>query len=408
MMPENIVIVGAGQAAAQAIEILRRRGFGGRITLVGDEPWLPYQRPPLSKKYLAGEMERERLFVRPAEYYRTHAVDLRLGRRVEDISRSEQCVALDDGSRVSYDSLLLATGCRPRALAVAGANLQGVFSIRNIADVERMREYIAPGKRLVIVGGGYIGLELAATLSGLGLEVTILELADRVMGRVVDPVVSEFFAREHAQRGVRIICNARVRELHASPGSCTVGAVITEDGARYSADLVVVGVGVVPADELAASAGLECERGIQVDDRCRTSDAMIFAAGDCASHPSARFGCRLRLESVDNAVEQGTSAALNMLGLDTVHDKVPWFWSDQYDLKLLIAGINQGHDTVVVRGEPAARAFSVCYLQKGELLAIDTVNRPQDHIVGKKLIAARARPDLNKLADVRVPLRETC
>lgn len=407
-MPENIVIVGAGQAAVQAIETLRRRGFDGGITLIGEEPWLPYQRPPLSKKYLAGSMERERLFVRPAEYYLTHAIDLRLGRRVEEVSRSDQRVALDDGSKVPYDSLLLATGVRARALTVPGADLEGVFSVRTIADVERMRAHIAPGKRLVIVGGGYIGLEMAATLSTLGLEVTVLELADRVMGRVVDPVVSEFFAQEHVRRGVRIICNARVRELQASSGSRSVGVVVTEDGARFSADLVVVGVGVVPTEELASAAGLACERGITVDDRCRTSDAAIFAAGDCANHPSARFGCRLRLESVDNAVEQGTSAALNMLGLDTVHDKVPWFWSDQYDLKLLIAGINQGHDTVVVRGEPAARAFSVCYLQNGELLAIDTVNRPQDHMAGKKMIAARARPDLNKLADARVPLRETC
>lgn len=408
MPPDRIVIVGAGQAAAHAADTLRRKGFAGKLAIVGEEPWLPYQRPPLSKKYLAGGLERERLLLRPAQFYEARAVDVRLGRRVEQISRSEQRVRLDDGSTLPYDALLIATGCRPRSLGVPGADLEGVHYLRTLSDVERLRAGIPAGTRLVIVGGGYIGLEVAATARELGLDVTVLELADRVMSRVVSPEVSAFYEAEHARRGVRIVCNAKVRALEAREGAGKVRTVVTEDGACFPADAVVIGVGVRPADELASAAGLACENGIVVDDRCRTSDPAIYAAGDCTSHPSAHYGRRLRLESVDNAVGQGTSAALNVLGIDTAHDKVPWFWSDQYDLKLIIVGIGQGYDSVVLRGDPASRAFSACYLQGGELRAIDTVNRAQDQMAGRRLIAARARPDPDKLADPNVPLRQTC
>src|SRR5690348_13535688 len=338
-MYQRVVIVGGGQAAAQAIDTLRRKGFTGELVLIGDEPWLPYQRPPLSKKYLAGALERERLLLRPQHFYESHSVETRLGRRVEEISRREQRLRLDDGSSVAYDALLLATGSCPRPLLVPGADLEGVYFLRTIADVERIRAELAPGTRLVIVGGGYIGLEVAATARERGLEVTVLEMADRVMNRVVCPAVSAFYEAEHARHGVRILCNSRVRALAAAPGSRRVRAVVTEDGTEHAADGVVVGCGVLPADELAAAAGLACENGVLVDDRCRTSDPVIFAAGDCTSHPSLHYGRRLRLESVDNAFEQGASAALNMLGLETIHDKVPWFWSDQYDLKLIIIGV---------------------------------------------------------------------
>ena len=405
-MYERIVIVGGGQAAVQAIDTLRRKGFTGKLVLIGDEPWLPYQRPPLSKKYLAGALERERLLLRPAHFYESHAVATLLGRRVEEISRSEQRLRLDDGSTVAYDALLVATGSRPRPLAAPGADLDGVYFLRTIADVERIRADWTPGKRLVIVGGGYIGLEVAATARELGLEVTVLEMADRVMNRVVCQQISAFYEAEHARHGVRILCNSRVRALAAAAGSRRVRAVVTEDGKEHPADGVVVGCGVLPADELAVAAGLVCENGVVVDDRCRTSDSAIFAAGDCTSHPSLRYGRRLRLESVDNAFEQGASSALNMLGLDTVHDKVPWFWSDQYDLKMIIIGIGQGYDTVVMRGDPATHAFSACYLRDGELISVDTVNSPRDQMAARRLIAARARPNPDKLADPAVPLKD--
>jgi 3-phenylpropionate/trans-cinnamate dioxygenase ferredoxin reductase subunit len=404
---ERIVIAGGGQASVQAVDTLRRKGFTGKIVLIGEEPWLPYQRPPLSKKYLAGALERDRLLLKPPNFYESHAVETLLGRRVEEISRREQRLRLDDGSTSAYDALLIATGSRPRPLAVPGTDLAGVHFLRTVADVERIRADWAPGRRLVIVGGGYIGLEVAATARELGLEVTVLEMADRVMNRVVCPQISTFYEAEHARHGVRILRNARVHALAAAPGSKRVRAVVTGDGEEHPADCVVLGCGALPADELAIAAGLTCENGIVVDERCRTSDPVIFAAGDCTSHPSLRYGRRLRLESVDNAFEQGASAALNMLGLETVHDKVPWFWSDQYDLKLIIVGIGQGYDTVVMRGDPATHAFSACYLRDGELISIDSINSPKDQMAARKLIAARARPNPDKLADPSLPLKDT-
>lgn len=406
-MYERIVIAGGGQAAAQAVDTLRRKGFTGTLVLIGEEPWLPYQRPPLSKKYLAGSLERERLLLRPAHFYESHAVETRLGRRVEEVSRREQRLRLDDGSTVAYDALLIATGSRPRQLTAPGTELDGVHFLRTIADVERIRAGWAAGRRLVIVGGGYIGLEVAATARELGLEVTVLEMAERVMNRVVCPEISSFYEAEHRRHGVRILCNSKVRALAAQAGSTRVRAVVTADGEEHAADCVVLGCGAVPADELAVAAGLVCENGVVVDDRCRTSDPLIYAAGDCSSHPSLRYGRRLRLESVDNAFEQGASAALNMLGLEIAHDKVPWFWSDQYDLKLIIIGMSHGYDAVVMRGDPATHAFSACYLRGGELIAVDAVNSPKDQMAARKLIAARARPSIDKLADPGVPMKDT-
>ncbi len=406
-MLENIVIVGAGQAAVQAIDTLRRRGFTGSLTVVGDEPWLPYQRPPLSKKYLAGEAGRERLLLRPQQFYGQHSVEVRSGRRVEEISRREQRVRLDDGSTLAYDALLLATGARPRPLEVPGANLEGVHALRTLADADRIRAGLSAGARLVIVGGGYVGLEVAATARHLGVTVTVLEMADRVMGRVTCPAVSALYEAEHARHGVSILRNIRVRAL-AARNDGRVRAVLTEDGGEHPADIVLIGVGVLPVAELAAAAGLACDNGVVVDEYCRTSDPAIYAAGDCANHPSPHYGRRLRLESVDNAFEQGTSAALNLLGMTTAHDKVPWFWSDQYDLKLVIVGIGQGYDSLVLRGDPASRAFSACYLRAGELIALDSINTPKDQMAARRLIAARARPDPDRLADPGSALKDVC
>ena len=405
-MFEQIVIVGAGQAAVQAIDTLRRKGFTGKLALIGDEPWLPYQRPPLSKKYLAGALERERVMLRPPRFYTDHAVETHLGRRVEGLSRADQRLRLDDGSVVAYDALLLATGSRPRKLVAPGVDLGGVHFLRTIADVERIRNDLGPGRRLVVIGGGYIGLEVAATARELGLDVTVLEMADRVMNRVTCSEVSSFYEKEHARHGVRIICNAKVRALAGDSHSRHVRAVLTEDGAEHPADVVIIGVGVLPVDELAVAAGIECSNGINVDDHCRTSDPLIYAAGDCTHHPNLRYGRWLRLESVDNAFEQATTAALNLLGMTTVHDKVPWFWSDQYDLKMIIVGICHGHDAVVTRGNPSSRSFSTCYLRNGELIAIDSVNSPKDQMAARKIIAARGRPSLDKLADASVALKD--
>ena len=406
-MYAHIVIAGGGQAAVQAADTLRRKGFAGKLTVVGDEPWLPYQRPPLSKKYLAGALERERLIIRPAQFFVEHQVQAQLGRRVSEILRREQRVRLDDGTVLAYDALLLATGSRPRRLAAPGTELAGVHYLRTIADADRIRAECAPAGRMVIIGGGYIGLEVAATARGLGLEVTVLEMAERVMNRVTCAQVSAFYESEHARQGVRILCNSRVRALAADARSGRVRAVLTEEGGEHPADIVIVAVGVAPADELARAAGIECENGIVTDVHCRTSQEAIYAAGDCASHLNRQYGRHLRLESVDNAFEQGSTVALNLLGTATAHDKVPWFWSDQFDLKLVIVGVSHGYDTVILRGAPASRSFSACYLRGGELIAIDTVNQPKDQMAARKLIAAHARPDPDKLADAAIALRDT-
>jgi 3-phenylpropionate/trans-cinnamate dioxygenase ferredoxin reductase subunit len=387
-MSSRIVIVGAGQAAAQAVETLRKRGHAGPITLIGDETLLPYQRPPLSKKYLAGAMERDRLLLRHAAHYLDHGVDLRLGFAAVRIDRAARRVEIADGGAVEYDALLLATGSHPRTLEVPGVPRAGVHTLRSVADVDRLRGELVAGRDVAIVGGGYIGLEVAATCRELGLEVTVYEAADRVMARVVSPVVSVFYEAEHARRGV--VIRKGVRSV--SPLT----------------DLTpfLLAVGVLPTDALARDAGLPCDNGIVVDEHCRTSDPHIWAAGDCANHPSPHYGRRVRLESVDNAFEQGTTAALNMLGIPTVHDKVPWFWSDQFDLKMVIVGLSAGHDDVVVRGDPASRSFSVCYLRAGELIAVEAINQTKDQMAARKMIPARMRPDRTRLADPAVPLKD--
>ena len=405
-MYQRIVIVGAGQAAMQAVDTLRRRGFAGELTLVGDEPSPPYQRPPLSKKYLAGSVDRERLLIRPAAFFADHAVTTHFGHRVTDIARRERHVRLDDGRVLPYDALLLATGSRPRALPVPGSELAGVHYLRTLADADRMRAECAAGGRVAIIGGGYIGLEVAATLRERGMEVTVLEMAPRVMSRVTSPEVSAFYEAEHARHGVRIHCNENVRALHGDARTGRVRAVLTEGGGEYAADLVIAGVGVAPADELARAAGLECENGVVTDAHCRTADEAIYAAGDCASHLNRQYGRHMRLESVDNAFEQGTTVALNLLGTETVHDKVPWFWSDQFDLKLIIVGVGAGYDRAIVRGSPATRSFSICYLRGGELVALDSINTPKDQMAARKLIAAHARPQPDKLADPAIPLKD--
>jgi 3-phenylpropionate/trans-cinnamate dioxygenase ferredoxin reductase component len=404
-----ILIVGAGQAAAQAAETLRKRGHTGALTLIGDEDLLPYQRPPLSKKYLAGALEKDRLLFRHADHYAQHAVDLRLGFQAISLDRSSRRVDVTDGSHFVYDKLLLATGSRPKLLPLAGAELAGVHYLRTAADVDRLRREIHPGRRAVIVGGGYIGLEVAATCREAGVQVTVLEATNRVMSRVVSPVLSQFYQAEHQRHGVDILLGVRLQELlgQGSEGTQRVAAVRLADGRELPADFVLVAVGVEPNDALARAAGLACEDGILVDEHCRTADPAIWAAGDCARQRNIHFDLSVRLESVDNAFEQGTSAALNMLGLTTVHDRVPWFWSDQFDLKLVIVGLAAGHDRIVVRGDRATRAFSVCYLKGGELIAVESVNHIKDQMAARKLIPARARPDPARLADDAIALKDT-
>jgi len=405
-MAESFVIVGAGQAAAQAVDSLHREGFKGRLVVVGDEPYPPYQRPPLSKKFLAGELPFDRLAIKPAAFYESAGVELKLGVHAEGLDLARREIRLADGERLRYDRLLLATGSAPRKLLVPGHDLVGVHALRTIADVDRIRAELRPGTRVAVVGGGYIGLEVAATCRTLGHEVAVLEMAERLMPRVAAPAVAAFYADEHRRAGVAIHLGVTVSSFVArADDSRRVGGVVA-GGATIAADLVVVGVGVVPNTGLAAAAGLACDNGIAIDEHCRTSDPSVYAAGDCASQVTPRYPKRVRLESVDNAFEQAKTAAANLRGGSLVHDKVPWFWSDQYDLKLLIVGLNLEHDATVVRGSPASRSFACCYLKGGELVAIDCVNSPKDYMAAKKLIQEHARLDPARLADPAVALKD--
>ena len=403
-MISTILIIGGGQAGAQAIDTLRREGFDGRLILVSDEPALPYQRPPLSKKFLSGELAADRLPFRHQSFYDDHRIELKLGVRATRLDPATRRVILSNGEDVLYDRLLLCLGAVSRRLTCPGADLPGVHYLRCIADVPPIRQGLSPGARVVIVGGGYIGLETAATARNMGCAVTVLEMADRLMNRVVASNVSEYFAHEHRAQGIKIVCNTRVVRLE---GESRVERVVCADGSSHEADILVVGVGAMANTQLAAEAGLSCENGVLVDQYCRTSDPAIYAAGDCTNHPSPRFDMRVRLESVDNAFEQAKTAALNVLGKPTAHDRVPWFWSDQFDNKLLIVGLSQGHDQQVTRGDPATRAFTVCYLKSGELLAVEAVNHSKDYMAARKLIADRARPNIDKLADPQVALKDS-
>jgi 3-phenylpropionate/trans-cinnamate dioxygenase ferredoxin reductase component len=402
-MTSTILIIGGGQAGAQAVDTLRREGYGGRLVLVCDEPQLPYQRPPLSKKYLSGELTADRLLFRHRAFYDQHRIELRLGARVARLNLANRNVELSSGEMLGYDRSMLCLGASPRRLTCAGAELPGVHYLRGLADAGALREAFRPGARIVVIGGGYIGLETAATARKMGCEVTVLEMADRVMNRVVAPCVSEFFAREHRAHGVNLLCDMRVSELQ---GRTRVETVLGADGSRHVADAVIVGVGALATTALAGEAGLVCDNGIVVDEHCRSSDAAVFAAGDCTNHPSLRYGRRVRLESVDNAFEQAKAAALGLLDRPAVHDRVPWFWSDQFDSKLLIVGLSQDYDRQVLRGEPASRSFSVCYLKGRELIAVETVNHSKDYMAARKLIADRALMDLDKLPDPNFPLKE--
>jgi 3-phenylpropionate/trans-cinnamate dioxygenase ferredoxin reductase subunit len=400
-MAQSVVIVGASHAAVQAVDTLRREGHAGPITLVGDEPHLPYNRPPLSKKYLAGELERERLWLRSAQYYQQHRVETQLGVAVTAIDRNARRLRLADGGELSYDKLLLCVGSRPRRLEVPGHELPGIHCLRTIADVDAIRADLAGARRMVVVGAGYIGLEAAACARHLGLEVTVLETAPRVLHRVVAPEVSAFYERRHAREGVTIRCNQAVTALE---GDGRVRAVLSGDE-RFPADIVIIGVGILPDVTLAESAGLRCGNGIWVDEQCLTSDPSIYAAGDCTNHPSVRYRRRVRLESVDNAVEQAKTAALNICGKPARHEHVPWFWSDQYDLKLQIAGLSEGYDQTVLRGDPDSGSFALYYFSAGELLAVDAINSMRDFMTGKKWIAERKRLDPARLADIDVDLK---
>ena len=401
-MQQTVVIAGAGQAAGQTIVSLRQGGFAGRIVLVGEEPYLPYQRPPLSKKFLAGELDVDRLLLRQEKFYTEHNVDVELGTRVTRIDPGARKLDLRNGNSLTYDKLVLATGSRVREVDLPGSRLAGVHYLRTIDDVNRIREQFRPGASLVIVGAGYVGLEVAAVAVSRGLKVTVVELADQVLARVEAQPVSDFMARVHRQAGVDIRCKMGIQSF---TGQTRLQGVVSSDGVEIPADLAIVGIGILPNVELAQVAGLVCSNGIMVDEYSRTSDADVLAAGDCTNHPNALLGRRVRLESVHNAQEQAKTAAATILGRLEPYAQIPWFWSDQYDLKLQIVGFSSRTEQAVIRGEPESRSFAVFFLDAGRLTSVYAINSPREFMLSKKLIALGVRPDPALLRDTTVPFK---
>jgi len=389
-MAEHVIIIGAGQAGAQTAVSLRQLGFEGAISLFGDEQAPPYQRPPLSKKFMTGEMDLERTYIRSAAYYAKSGIDLRLGVRVGAIDRAAKTVTCHDGSVLPYTWCVLCTGTRARRLELPGGDLDGVLYLRTLEDSQRIRAAVEHGARAVIIGGGYIGLEIAASLTKWRCQVTVLEALERVLNRVVARSVSDFFAAEHARHGVAIETGAAVAAIE---GAGRVERVRCADGRVVPADVVIIGIGAQPNDDLARAAGLAVDNGILVDDLGCTSDPAIFAAGDVTNHPNALFDQRLRLESVHNAMAQAKAVAGAIAGKPQAYAEVPWFWSDQYDLKLQIAGVSHPDAEHLLRGDPAERSFSCLHLRDGCLVAIDAVNRGADFLASKALIRDRTQID---------------
>ena len=385
----GMVIIGAGHAAGQAAASLRQEKYEGPITIVGDEPHVPYQRPPLSKQYLSGEQEIDRVYLRPAKFYDDKEINLILDTSATAIDRAAKTVSLSNGETLDYEKLIISTGSRPRILNIEGSDLAGIHYLRTIGDVDAIRAEMGEAKNLVIVGGGYIGLEVASVGVEAGLNVHVLEMEERILQRVTTPEMSEYYHNLHTGRGVNIHTSTGVQGF---AGDGRVQKVLCGDAGEFDADLVIVGIGIIPNIEIAEAAGLEVDNGIVVNERCETSDPDIFAAGDCTNHPNPLLDRRLRLESVPNAMEQARVCAANMLGGDKTYASIPWFWSDQYELKLQMVGFSADGNQQVVRGDMATNQFAVFYLNDGNVVAADAVNSPKEFMICKQLVGKAVDP----------------
>ena len=400
MSKDVAIIIGGSHAAAQLAPSLRQEGWEGRILVISDDSYLPYHRPPLSKEYLSGEKEAENLLIRANAIYEKFDIEFLLNTRVEKIDRTSQSVVLNNGETLTYTKLALCTGARVRKLPIPGEDLRGVYYLRDLADAEAIKRDIRPGGKAVIVGGGYIGLETAALLRKIGMEVCILETMDRVLQRVTSEEISAFYARIHTEEGVDIKSNVAAVEIS---GTDRAEAIVCDTGERIAADIVIIGIGVIPNTELAEESGLDVDNGILVNEFAQTADENITAAGDCTMHPNPIYGRHLRLESVPNASEQAKAAAASMCSQKKAYNFLPWFWSNQYDLKLQIAGLNQGFEDVVIRGDlEKTRSFVAWYIKAGEVIAADCVNRPVEFMLAKKLIQGDKKLPIEKLADDRI------
>lgn len=402
-MVQAIVVIGGGQAGYQAVAQLRSEGYQGAIHLVGDEAALPYQRPPLSKAYLLGKTAAGDLVFRREDFYSANNITLHLGVSAEAIDRAARQVSLSDGSVLDYEFVILATGARNRPLPVPGADLDNILYLRTMADTDLLKERLDAAQSVVVIGGGFIGLEFAAVATMLGKQVSVVEMAPRLMARAVPAPVSEFFQNLHQDKGVKLYLGDGVKAIHGVDGKAR--QVETSSGRMLAGDLIVVGAGVIPNDELARDAGLEVRDGVQVDGELRTSDPAIFAVGDCARFPLAKGGDPIRLESVQNAADQARHVARVIMGKPDHYDMVPWFWSDQYDIKLQIAGLSTGADQTVIRGDVEGRKFSVFSYRQGRLIAVDSINMPADHMAARKLLGAGVSIPAEDIANPDFDLR---
>ena len=395
----GMVIIGCGQAGGQAAASLRQEKYEGPITMIGQEPYIPYQRPPLSKQYLSGEQEKEKLSLRQESFYSEKEINLMLETSVLSLDPHKKELQLEKGETVTYDKLLIATGGRPRKLEVDGHTLKGIHYLRNIDDVDAIKTQMSISQNLVIVGGGYIGLEVASVAIKKGLTVSVLEMESRILERVTTEEMSAFYHQLHTDEGVNILTSTQAK---AFKGSETVESVVCGDH-EIPADLVIVGIGILPNTEMAEAAGLKTNNGLVVDEHCRTSNEHIFAAGDCTNHPNPILNRRLRLESVPNAMEQGRVAASNMLGGAKSYASMPWFWSDQYEHKLQMVGFSKDSDQSIIRGDMASKSFTVFYLKDDSIIAADSVNNPKEFMASKQLVGKKA--SIEALADTSIELK---
>jgi len=400
----GVVIVGAGHAGGTVAALLRQYGFEGKITLLGEEPIAPYQRPPLSKAWLKGEADAESLALKPLSFYAEAGIELILSAKVTEIHRAAHTVSLADGRVIPYSTLILATGARARSLDIPGVDLAGVLTLRSAADAEALKALLGPGKRLAVIGGGYIGLEAAASARALGADAVVIEREPRILARVACQVLSDFFTDYHRAHGVAFEVNAQVERLEGAGGKVT--GVRLADGRVIACDVALIGVGAPPNDELAKDAGLECAGGVVVDEEARTSDPDIFAIGDVSHRPMTHYGRMFRLESVANALEQARHAASAITGRPPAAQEVTWNWSDQYDLKYQFAGVPFDVDDILVRGDPAAAKFAVFHLKGDMIQAVEAVNAPAEFMAGRQLIGQRRPISRAKLADTAISMKE--
>jgi 3-phenylpropionate/trans-cinnamate dioxygenase ferredoxin reductase subunit len=400
---EDLVIIGAGQSAIQCINSLKKEGYAGSITMIGEEEHLPYQRPPLSKGFLEDSVNKERLYFKKLDFFTENKIQLKLGTSANKVDLENKLVFLSDDTHLSFDKLVFATGSRVRKLDFPGSNLSSIHYLRGLDDAESIKNDLERSKEVVVIGAGYIGLEVAAIAAKKNVTVSVIEMADRVMNRTVDPQISDYYLKLHQNNGVKFIFNNSLEEIK---GSKKVESVLCSDGSEIKADMVIIGAGIIPNVELADQAGVFCDNGILVDEFGQTNYKNVYACGDCTSHPNKLLNKQLRLESVHNAMEQSKTVAFSALAKTLEYNQVPWFWSDQYDHKLQIVGLSGEHDNVFMRGNTKDQKFMLFYTKDNQLIAVDAVNNPKEFLICRKLVANKVKIKSEMISDINTNLND--